>query len=221
MKKVAFLLMLLASCTQEKQLFKTSPFKATLIGQEVSFPLSLGELLSTKHAQYVTDGQYIDSAATARTIWYFDWHMVNWDSLGWESPSVRNIPKQAPIYGVSFYFNNKAHSIDSVRQVIEDQYKIEMNPLQVQHLNLNKEFLYYSAYPVFAASPSPGVFISLRQASCRKGDYPYACGRWESSMPPASDNPENRLRLAISFGLISIEEERFALGDGRIWERKD
>ncbi|GAB3999009.1 hypothetical protein GCM10028807_48030 [Spirosoma daeguense] len=216
MKKIVFITLILVSCSQEKQSAKTIPFRATLIGQQVSFPLNLGELLRTKNVRYVTDGQYKDSTATTRTIWYFDWHKVNWDSLG-----ARNIPPQAPIYGVSFYLKNKSHSIDSVRQVIEDQFKVDMASLQVKHLNLHKEFLYSSDYPVFIATPSPGIYISLRQASCRKGDYPYPCGQWRSGLPPASDNPENRLRLAISFGLTPIEEERFALGDGRIWERKD
>jgi hypothetical protein len=202
----------LVSCSEERPVGNTSPFKATLVGEDVSFPLTVGQLLETRHARLLHDGKYKDSTTTTPTIWYYDWQ---------RHPIKDTFPKQAPLYGVSFMFKNKAHCIDSVRQVLEDQFSIRMLPLQVEHLDLDKESLYYSEYPAFVATPRPGVLISLRQASCRQGDYPYPCGRWESSLPPASDNPENKLRLAVSYGLTPIEEERFALGSGRIWERTD
>jgi len=217
MRKLFFAFLLLASCAEKKQVVHALPFHVSLAGQDVSFPITVGQVLKTKHAQYLDTGQCTDSTLAIRTIWNYDWHTIDWDSVG-----IRNIPIQAPIYGVSFYLKSKAQAIDSVRQAIEKQFGIRMKPLQIEHLDPDKEFVFPFASPVYIGIPSRGVQISLRQASCSHGDYPYECGPNTLFRPPTpDDNPEKNLRLAVSFGLTPIEEERFALGPGPIWERKD
>lgn len=211
--------LLLIGCTKEnqKKVQVPVPFKINLLGQDLFFPVTVGQIVKTQHAVPTFDGQLKDSTTAMNTIWYYDWHKFPVAT----TPKGAAVPMSAPIYGVIFMIKDKASHLDSLKKVIEDKQRLVFKPFQTKALDLDKEFLYSTDLPVITSTPKSGVRISIREASCQKGDYPYPCGQWESSMPPSPDNPGNYLRVAISFGLTPIEEERFVLGDGRIWERKD
>lgn len=216
MRVYLVLLSLFSCCTSHQGQPVVMPFRAIVAGHEVIFPLLLGQILERKSTYYVTDGQYRDTTQVDQLGWYYDWHNVINDTTNhWKAPN------STPLYGMSITMKGKAGQIDSVRKVIEQEFGMPMKALKLSYVDTEQEGLFFNPMPVYVCYPGGGVQISIRLASCWKGDYPYRCGRLQSTDPPMSDNPENSLRITVSFGLKPDEAERFASGSGQIWKDVD
>lgn len=218
MRGLIICIIILLGCGNREKSSKLKPFTTILVGELVKFPLNVEDLSVDSSAKVAWSGHYRKIKAFRRLDFYYDWqkYETKIDSLG-----RYRVAPNVSFYGISISIANKAHAMDSVKKVLEKELHTPLNPMQVKHMNLNVEHIYHFDSPVYTCSPQSGVYVSLRRSSCWKGDYPYQCGRLQSSDPPASDNPENSLRISISYGLQPDEEERFALGSGLIWKRID
>nr|ARK11186.1 hypothetical protein A6C57_13130 [Fibrella sp. ES10-3-2-2] len=184
------------------------PFKTQIAGVAVAFPTTVGQL---RQAGVLTKGNFVQDLPSMRVIWCRNPYTNNW--LGGSLYPVDSMP----IYGVSIYLRGKANSLDSLKLVLEQQFKMPLNPFELTQLNRKREPSYFGSPPIYSCSPSVGTLVSVRLAACWVGDYPYQCGKTQDTGPSASDNPENMVRIAISFGLNPQQAERFAAGSGTIW----
>lgn len=218
MKRLLVCFLVILGCGNGGKRTEPTPFTRVLVGELIKFPLTIEQILLDSSVRGVSDGHYQIINASRRIDYFYDWHeyRTDIDSLG-----RYRLPPNIPFYGVSISLINKAYRMDSVIKVLEREIHLPFKPIQVENINLNTEHIYHIDSPVYTCSPQPGVYVSVRKSSCWRGDFPYVCGRVHYNDPPSSDNPENSLRISISYGLKPDEKERFALGSGAIWKRTD
>ena len=200
-------MIVMVSCWQSTP--RTVPFRTRIAGVSVEFPTTVGQLIQDG---VLKKGQYVQDLPLMRIIWCHDPYTNNY-WLGESSLPVDSMP----IYGVSICLKGKANSLDSLKSMLEKQFGMPLTPFKLTQLSRKREPSYFGSPPIYSCFPSEGTQVSIRLASCWMGDYPYKCGRIQETDPPASDNPENMVRIAVSFGLKPEQMERFAAGSGQIW----
>jgi uncharacterized protein YcgL (UPF0745 family) len=171
-------------------------FSTNLAGHVIHFPISAGELDTTKYRlTYVLGSKYVDSSETVKVEWLFDTREKGKD------PAM-GISDKRQAYGVNIYLKNKGSQIDSVKKALEKHFGKPMVPVEIAEIKEEN----FDRNLGFTCQLNPHTNLFLRKASSGQGDT------WSQF---------NSLRIGIGYNLKKDQLERFASFDSKIHKSYD
>ncbi|GAB3960663.1 hypothetical protein GCM10028805_58310 [Spirosoma harenae] len=135
---------------------------------------------------------FIDSSQSARIEWQFD----EWADAG-------NQERRSQPYGVVIFLKNKANQLDSLKTILEKQYRKSLKPMTIY--SPKGEFMHFDPQ-IYRCEITEGTSLILTKAARYRGD---------------SWSQYNSLRISIGYNLNRQEEELFAVTGRGIHEEID